>query len=326
MFEALGGVPHIVVPDNLRSAVTKPGRHPVIHRTYQEMATYYGTVILPARARRPKDKAKVEGGVLIVQRWVLLRLRHRTFFSLAELTRPLSSWSVNSTDVPSRRWRAPPVRFEGAEQSVLQPLPGRRYEYGEWTASQTVPPDYHVALGKHWYSCRSPHRRAVEGRLTADTVEIYSSGIRMASHRRGAPGGTTTDPAHRPKHHAAYAERTPEYFLHWAQSVGPATVAFVQHNWIAPIPALDCRVAIACNLWPASSVRSSSKPPHSGRWRFARCRKKPCAPCYPAGGITQRVRTRMTPLLHPPSTATFVAAPILHLLGRPEHEPAAHVE
>lgn len=240
LFEALGGVPHIVVPDNLRSAVTKPGRHPVIHRTYQEMATHYGTVILPARARRPKDKAKVEGGVLIVQRWVLLRLRHRTFFSLTELNQAIAELVAELNRRPFKKVEGSRVgRFEGSEQSVLWLLPERRYEYGEWTASQTVPPDYHVPLGKHWYSV--PFTLigcAVEGRLTADTVEIYSSGIRMASHRRGAPGGTTTDPAHRPKHHAAYAEHTPEHFLRWAQSVGPATVAFIQHQLDRPYPGL----------------------------------------------------------------------------------------
>lgn len=240
MFEAFGGVSRIVVPDNLRSAVTKAGRHPVIQRTYQEMATHYGTVILPARPRRPRDKAKVEGSVLIVQRWVLLCLRHRTFFSLEDLNQAIAE----RIDVLNRRpFKKLPGcrhdRFEADERAALLPLPVTPFEQGEWTAAQVVPTDYHVALAKHWYSVPFSYiGREVEGRLGVSHVGIYCSGVRIATHRIGAPGGTTTDPAHLPKEHRAYADRTPEHFLAWAAHVGPATLAFVKQQFDRQHPAL----------------------------------------------------------------------------------------
>ena len=241
MFEAFGGVPHIVVPDNLRSAVTKPGRDPVIQRTYQEMAVHYGTVILPARSRRPRDKAKVEGSVLIVQRWVLLCLRHRTFFSLAELNQAIAERVEALNRRPFKKMEGcRRDRFENSEKTALLPLPATPYELGEWTVAQVVPTDYHVHLAKHWYSVPFTYiGRAIEGRISAHHVEIYCAGVRIATHRRGASGGEpTTDLSHLPKEHLAYAERTPEHFLAWAEQVGPATATFVRHQFDRPHPAL----------------------------------------------------------------------------------------
>ncbi|HEY8585865.1 MAG TPA: IS21 family transposase [Rhodanobacter sp.] len=240
MFDAFGGAPRVIVPDNLRSAVTRPGQHPIIHRTYQEMASHYGSVVLPARARRPKDKAKVEGSVLIVQRWVLLRLRHRTFFSLTELNQAIAELVAELNRRPFKKLEGSRIeRFGADESAVLQPLPAVAYEHGEWTSAQTVPADYHVRLGKHWYSVPFTYIGcAVEGRLSADAVEIYCSGIRIASHRRGIADGTTTDPGHLPKHHAMYAERTPEHFVRWAVGIGPATTDFVQRQFQRAHPGL----------------------------------------------------------------------------------------
>lgn len=244
MFEAFDGVPRIVVPDNLRSAVTRAGRDPVVNRSYQEMATHYGTVILPTRSRRPKDKAKVEGSVLIVQRWVLLCLRHRTFFSLAELNRAIAE----QIDVLNRR----PFkkmegcrrdRYETTEKAAMLPLPTMPYEFGEWTAAQTVPTDYHVSLARHWYSVPFTYiGRAIEGRISPHHVEIFCAGVRIATHRRGAPGGTTTDLAHLPEAHKAYAARSPEHFQQWAEQIGPAMAAFVRQQFdrIHPSLGLPC--------------------------------------------------------------------------------------
>src|SRR5699024_9862400 len=143
----------ILVPDNLRSAVTKAGRDLVINRAYHDMATHYGTVVVPARPRKPRDKSKVEGMVLIVQRWVLLRLRNRTFFSLSSLNQAIAELmdALNRRPfkkLPGSRFE----RFEELDKPALLPLPAQRFEFGEWTAVQTVPDDYHVHIAKHWYS------------------------------------------------------------------------------------------------------------------------------------------------------------------------------
>lgn len=240
MFEAFGGAPRLVVPDNLRSAVTKSGRDPVIQRTYQDMAAHYGTAILPAQSRRPRDKAKAEGGVLIVQRWVLLCLRHRTFFSLAELNQAIQEQVDAINRRPFKKMTGNRMeRFEAEERAALLPLPTTPYVLGEWTASQVVPTDYHVHLDKHWYSVPFSYiGRAVEGRLATHYVEIYCAGVRIATHPRGKTDETTTDPGHMPKAHRTYAERTPEKFLEWAEQVGPATSAFVKHQFDRQHPPL----------------------------------------------------------------------------------------
>lgn len=240
MFKAFGGVPRLIVPDNLRSAVTRSGRAPVIQRTYQEMAAHYGAAIMPTRPRRPRDKAKVEGGVLIVQRWVLLCLRHRTFFSLGELNEAIRERVDALNQRPFKKLAGSRQdRFESTEQAALLPLPATSYVLGEWIATQIVPNDYHVHLEKHWYSVPFSYLgRAVEGRIAAHHVEIYCSGVRIATHPRGNADGTTTDPAHMPKAHRVYAERTPERFIAWAEEIGPATAAYVRHQFEGSHPTL----------------------------------------------------------------------------------------
>lgn len=238
MLEYFEGVPLVVVPDNLRSAVTKSGREPLINRTYEDMARHYDLVVLPARARKPRDKPKVEGGVLIVQRWVLARLRNMTFFSLAEVNQEIARLVelVNSRPfkkIPGCRRS----RFEELERAHMQALPAARYEFAEWSAPQTVHSDYHVEADNHWYSV--PHhlvRQKVEIRLTASTVEIYQTGSRIASHPRShVKGGHSTDPSHQPSNHRTYAERTPAKFKAWAQTVGVSTASVVHQM-------LDCKV------------------------------------------------------------------------------------
>jgi transposase len=247
MFEAFSGVPQVVVPDNLRSAVTKAGRDGVINRMYKELATHYGTVILPARARKPKDKAKVEGSVLIVQRWVLLRLRHQTFFSLHALNEAIRLLVDELNHRPFKKMQGSRFeRFEKTEKATLNALPVMPFEPGYWTATQTVPVDYHVHIAKHWYSV--PYTcigKPVEGRYTAKQVEIYSAGVRIASYSRGAEDGTTTDPTHLPPEHRAYADRTPDKFIEWAASIGPAMKQIVEHQFDRPNPMLGLKVCDA---------------------------------------------------------------------------------
>jgi transposase len=151
-FEFLGGVPEIVVPDNLKSGVVKACRYePGINRTYEEMAAHYGVAVVPARRRKPRDKAKAEAGVLVVERWILAALRKRRFFSLAEVNRAIQELLVRLNDRPFRkRDGSRRSLFESLDKPALRTLPAERYEYGDWETHR-VGIDYHVAFDNHWY-------------------------------------------------------------------------------------------------------------------------------------------------------------------------------
>ena len=171
----LGGVPELVVPDNLRSGVSKAHRYePDTNPTYQDMASHYGIAVLPARVRKPRDKAKVEGGVLVVERWILAALRHRQFFSLRELNAAISELLVKLNNRPFRK--LPGCRrehFEQLDRPALQPLPAEPYVYAEWKKAR-VHIDYHVAVDGHYYSV--PHaliKREVDVRMTYNTIECF---------------------------------------------------------------------------------------------------------------------------------------------------------
>jgi transposase len=221
-YEFLGGVPKITVSDNLKAAVLKAGREPDLNPAYVDMAEHYGTVILPARSRRPKDKALVEGGVLVFLRWVIARLRKRVFHSLAELNAAIMECvDLINSRVMRRYQQSRQERFDAIDRPALLPLPVR-YEYGEWAGPFRVPPDYHVCVKGHFYSV--PYRlvqQQVYARCTANTIEFMHDNGRVASHARSeAVGQKTTDRAHMPEHHLAWADHTPERYMSWAQSVG----------------------------------------------------------------------------------------------------------
>lgn len=240
-FEAFGGVPAVLVPDNLKSAVLKTGSEPVLNRAYLELARHYETAILPARAYRPKDKAKAEVSVQIAQRWILAWLRNQTFFSLPELNRAIAALVAELNDRPFKRLPGcRRSRFETYERPALRPLPAARFEPSRWSAMQTIPPDYHLPVEGHWYSV--PFHlvgRKAEARIGGKVVEIFCDGKRVASHARGdAAGGHTTAPEHQPPQHRAYAERSPEHFLAWAGEVGPSTLAVVRHQLDRKLPLL----------------------------------------------------------------------------------------
>src|SRR6185295_10811923 len=200
-FEFFNGVPEVLVPDQLRSAVKGPDRYePDLNATYLEMAQHYGVVVIPARPRRPKDKAKVETAVLIVQRWILAKLRNRTFFELDELNRAVAELLEELNHKPFQKLdgcRA--SAFEKLERPVMRALPPVRYELAERRKAR-VNIDYHIVYDGRYYSV--PHQlvhQAVEVRATGGTIEIFLSGERVATHRRSyAPrGAAVTDPAHR---------------------------------------------------------------------------------------------------------------------------------
>ena len=230
-FEFLQGVPEIIVPDNLKSGVTKACRYePGVNRTYEEMAQHYSVAVAPARPRKARDKAKVEAGVLVVERWILAAVRKRTFFSRGELNQAIGELLIRLNERPFRkREGSRRTLFETLDRPALKPLPGERYQYGEWKTVR-VNIDYHVEFDRHWYSV--PYQltqQEVEVRATASTVEIFHKGVRVASHARSpAAYRHTTTHAHRPKAHQRYLEWTPSRVVEWSGKIGPATAQVVE--------------------------------------------------------------------------------------------------
>jgi len=225
-FEAIGGAPSLVVPDNTKTAVIKACLYePSVNRTYTEMAAHYDTAILPARPRKPRDKAKVEAGVLIMERWILGRLRNQCFYSLAELNEAVRALLVRINDErPIRRLGVTRRHLlETLDRPMLKPLPVEPYVFAEWRLRR-VGIDYHVDLDRHYYSV--PHRfakAAVEARLTARTVEIFVKGERIAVHLRSSGNGKhTTVQDHMPSSHRRYADWTIDRIRRDAAGIGPA--------------------------------------------------------------------------------------------------------
>jgi transposase len=223
--EYFGGVSALVVPDQLRTGVSDPCRYePGVQRSYAEWARHYGTVVLPARPAKPRDKAKVEVGVQVVERWILARLRHETFFTLdalneriAELLEALNARPMKGYGGQSRR-----TLFERFDRPALQPLPLDRYVFGEWCQA-TVNIDYHIDVDHHLYSVPHPLvHSVVEVCLTAATVEVYHRGQRVWVHVRQARPGYSTVPEHMPKSHRAHLEWTPTRLIRWGASLGPS--------------------------------------------------------------------------------------------------------
>jgi transposase len=231
-FEAIGGVPNLLVPDNTKVAVIKACLYePQVNRTYAEMAAHYGTAILPARPRRPRDKAKIEAAVLIVERWLLGRLRHRRFYSLAELNATIGELLHQLNEMrPIRRLGVTRrALLEELDRPHLKPLPAEPYSFAEWRLRR-VGVDYHVEVGAHFYSV--PYRFArseVEVRLTPRTVEIFLKGERVAAHLRSSGNHRhTTVPEHMPSSHRRYADWTVERIRQEATAIGPATAALCE--------------------------------------------------------------------------------------------------
>ena len=226
-----GGVVRAVVPDNPKTAVSRPCRYePLLHRSYQEMASHYGTVILPARVRKPRDKAKVETGVQIAERQILAPLRDQRFFSVAELNqaiRPLldqlNAQEFQKLEGSRNSW------FEAQEKAALQPLPAQPFELATWSKA-AVNIDYHAVVDYHGYSV--PYdlvHQQLEVRSTATTVELFHQGKRVAAHVRSyVPGKFTTLEEHRPKSHQRYLEWTPGRLIEWARKTGPQCAQLVE--------------------------------------------------------------------------------------------------
>ena len=226
MLEDFEGVPAILVPDNLKAAVTVPCRYEAeVNRTYEDMATHYGAAVIPARAYKARDKAKVEVSVLVAQRWVLAVLRNRTFFTLGELNAAIrEKVEVLNAKVMRRMGMSRRELYEKYDRPALRPLPPTRYEMAEWKTC-TVNIDYHVEYEHNLYSVPSQLvGQKVEARATARCVEIYLRQTRVASHRRlVGRGRVSTQGEHMPVSHRSHAEWTPSRLIAWGQKAGPAT-------------------------------------------------------------------------------------------------------
>jgi len=229
MFEDLGGCPAVLVPDNLKSGVNKACRYdPDLNPAYQQLAAHYQVAVIPARPNKPKDRAKAEVGVQIVERWVLARLRHVTFFSLAELNQCLRALRQELNEKPFKQLPGNRLQaFEQLDQPALQPLPLHPYRY---VAIKPVKLniDYHVQFEQHLYS--APHQyvgETLELHAERQLITLYYRGRQVASHPRQSTPGITTVAAHMPKRHQKHQQWTPGRLKHWAREVGPDVLSWV---------------------------------------------------------------------------------------------------
>jgi transposase len=283
--EFYGGVPEMLVPDNLKVGVTKfHAWDPDLNPNYHRLAQHYGTSIVPARPKHPKDKAKVEKSVQVVETWILAALRNREFFSLAELNAEIKLLLERLNNRPfkklsgcRREW------FEQIDRPALKPLPPTRYEDDDWRKAR-VERDYHIEHQEHFYSV--PYTLVGEHvlvRTTADTIEIFHDNKRVASHKLDPrKREKTTTIAHMSPPHKAYASWTPERVIRWSEKIGPATAAIVRkilesckypQSGVAPargILSLEkefgnarlenaCKRALTIGTWSVSSIRSTLK-------------------------------------------------------------------
>lgn len=229
-FEYLGGVPNMVVPDNLKSGVSKACKYdPDVNPSYQQLAAHYDTAIVPARPYKPKDKAKAEVGVQIIERWILARLRHQTFFSLHELNQCIKALLVEVNQKPFKQ--IPGTRqqwFEEIDKPALKPLPLHAYEYTE-IKSVKVNIDYHVQFESHLYSV--PHQlvgEKLELHAKPRTIELYFKNKRVASHPRNDRYGFTTLPQHMPVQHQKHHKVSEGSLMNWAKDIGDDVLIWVK--------------------------------------------------------------------------------------------------
>ena len=284
-FAFFGGVPEILVPDNLKTGVKNPCRYePDINPTYHDLAQHYGTAVIPARVRKPKDKAKVEVGVQVVERWILARLRNKKFFSLADLNNAIHELleDINNRLTLAPHWvrcsagvrhlgKSRSELFEALDQPALKPLPGLPYEFAIWKKAR-VHIDYHIEFKKHYYSV--PYtliRKEVFVRATERTIEVFYKYRRVASHPRSmARGRFTTLSAHMPPAHKKYSEWSPDRFMRWAEKIGPYTAQLVE-------------AILASRKHPQQSYRSCLGILHLGKRYTDKRLEAACRRALPAG-------------------------------------------
>ena len=244
----IGGVPEMIIPDCPKAMITDADRYePWVNRAAQDYARHYNTVILPARPRHPQDKAKVEVGVQIVERWILAKLRHRRFFSLTELNQAirlllteLNHRPMQKKDGSRQEW------FERLDKPALKALPAEHYEIASFKYCK-VNIDYHVDIEGHYYSV--PHnlvRQQLEARITCATVELLFRGNRVACHAKSSQRGAhTTIAEHMPAAHRAHLEWSPQRLLDWGRDIGPNTHRIVDYQLTSkPHPEMGYRACL----------------------------------------------------------------------------------
>jgi len=224
-FDFFGGVPTCLVPDNLKSGVTKSHLYdPDVNRTFQELADHYDIAVVPARVRAPKDKSKVEVGVQGIQRWILAPLRDITFFSVHDINEAIQPLlkAYNERDFYELEGTRL-SHYQEVDKPALKPLPAKSYVYAEWKKAR-VSIDYHLAIDKHYYSVPYRHlKETIDVRMTPATIECFHKGNRIAIHQRSYKPGHSTIHEHMPRAHQEYAEWTPERMHAWANKIGPNT-------------------------------------------------------------------------------------------------------
>jgi transposase len=248
MFEFFGGASALLIPDNLKTGVHKPCRYePDLNPLYEAMAEHYGAGVMPARVRKPRDKAKVEVGVQVAQRWIVAALRHHRFHSvgavneaIAELLTWLNERPFRKLEGSRRGW------FEKLDRPALRPLPAERFALEAWKKA-TVNIDYHIEFERCLYSV--PYhltRQAVDVRVTSSTVEIFHRGERVASHvRLTGSNQRSTHAEHQPKSHRAHNEWPPSRIIDWAGGVGPFTAQLVERILLdKPHPEMGYRACL----------------------------------------------------------------------------------
>jgi transposase len=265
-FEYFGGTSEIVVPDNLKSGVSKACRYdPELNPSYQQLAEHYRLAVVPARPYKPRDKAKVEAAVQLVERWILARLRHHTFFSLAELNQCLRALleELNNTpfkQLPGSRRKA----FERLDKPALRPLPRHPYRYVVVKAVK-VNIDYHVHYQKHHYSV--PHQyvgETLELHASDTLISVYFRHQPVATHARQHHFGITTEPAHMPKRHQKHHQWTPGRLKHWARDIGPEVLRWVDRQLSAKAhPEQAYRLCLGllnlCREYPAQRLNAACR-------------------------------------------------------------------
>jgi transposase len=276
--EYYGGCPQLLIPDNTKTGVTRACIYePDLNPTYQEFASHYRVAVMPTRPRKPRDKAKVESAVQVVQRWIVMRLRHQRFFSVAaanEAIRELLTY-LNNRPFRKRRDESRASLFAKLDRPALRPLPAERYDLSHW-AQVRVNIDYHVAFDGNWYSV--PYTltgEAVEVRSTPATVEIFHRGKRVASHLRARDRNTSiTQHEHRPRSHQAHLEWPPSRMVQWAGQVGPHTAQLVErmlHD--KPHPEMGYRaclgiIRLAAKYSPARMENAAERAVLTGAVRY----------------------------------------------------------
>lgn len=230
-FTYFDGCPVFIVPDNPKAVVTKPCQYePDINPSFAQMAAHYDIAVMPARVRKPKDKAKVEAAVGLATRWILAVLRNRTFHSIAEARAAVRELLDKLNDRQFKRMKGSRRSlYESIDRPALKPLPAVPYEYAQFKKA-SVNIDYHIEYERHFYSVPYQLRgEVVEIRATSTTIEIIHRGKRIATHPRSfTENKASTLTEHRPKNHQQYGEWPPERIINWARTIGPATAALVE--------------------------------------------------------------------------------------------------